>query len=40
MTTTQGITRLSQDQDYTDARYVLDQIAASVLAKGAKLVRV
>lgn len=34
----QGITRMSQDETHTDARYVLDQIAAATLARGAKLV--
>lgn len=36
----QGVTRLSQDQEHTNSRYVLDQIAGAILAKGAKLVRV
>lgn len=34
----QGITRISQDASHQDARYLLDQIAAKVLAKGARLV--
>lgn len=34
----QGITRISQDATHQDARYLLDQIAAKVLAKGARLV--
>lgn len=34
----QGLTRISQDTSWQDSRYILDQIAAKVLAKGAKLV--
>jgi hypothetical protein len=35
---TQGLTRLSQECPYQDARFILDQIAAKVLSKGARLV--
>ena len=34
----QGVTRISQDAGYQDARYELDRIAASLLLKGRKLV--
>lgn len=34
----QGLTRLSQDTQYQDERYELDKIAATILARGAKLV--
>ncbi len=34
----QGLTRASQEEGFQDARYTLDQIAAKVLQKGAKLV--
>jgi len=34
----QGLTRLSQDAGYQDGRYELDQLAAKVLARGARLV--
>lgn len=34
----QGLTRASQETTHQDTRYLLDQIAAKVLAKGAKLV--
>lgn len=34
----QGLTRISQDSGYQDGRYELDQLAAKVLARGAKLV--
>jgi len=36
----QGLTRISQDAGYQDERYSLDKLAALVLARGAKLVRV
>lgn len=36
----QGTTRESQTTQYADERYELDQLAAAVLARGAKLVRV
>jgi hypothetical protein len=36
----QGLTRLSQDTQYQDERYELDKLAAVVMARGAKLVRV
>jgi hypothetical protein len=36
----QGLTRLSQDTTYQDERYELDKLAAIVMARGAKLVRV
>jgi hypothetical protein len=36
----QGLTRLSQDAPYQDERYQLDRLAAQVLQRGAKLVRV
>lgn len=36
----QGLTRMSQDAGYQDGRYELDQLAAKVMARGAKLVRV
>lgn len=36
----QGLTRASQTTDYQDDRFMLDQLAAKVLARGAKLVRV
>lgn len=32
----QGLTRISQETEYQDDRYILDQLAAKVLAKGAK----
>lgn len=34
----QGLTRVSQDSGYQDGRYILDQLAAKVMARGAKLV--
>jgi hypothetical protein len=34
----QGLTRVSQDTTYQDDRFLLDQLAAKVLARGAKLV--
>ena len=34
----QGLTRLSQQAGYQDERYDLDRLAASIMAKGAKLV--
>lgn len=36
----QGLTRISQDTIYQDERYELDRLAAAVLARGARLVRV
>lgn len=36
----QGLTRMSQDAGYQDGRYELDQLAAKVMSRGAKLVRV
>ncbi len=36
----QGATRASQESGYQDERYQLDRLAAQVLARGAKLVRV
>lgn len=36
----QGATRVSQDSQYQDERYQLDRLAAQVMARGAKLVRV
>jgi ribosomal protein S18 acetylase RimI-like enzyme len=33
----QGLTRISQDSGYQDGRYELDQLAAKVLARGAKV---
>ena len=33
-----GLTRISQDSGYQDDRYILDKLAAAVLARGAKLV--
>lgn len=35
----QGTTRASQESGYQDGRYILDQLAAKVLARGAALVR-
>ena len=35
---TQGLTRISQDAGYQDGRYELDQLAAKVMARGARLV--
>lgn len=34
----QGLTRVSQESSYQDDRFVLDQLAAKILARGAKLV--
>jgi hypothetical protein len=36
--TAQGLTRLSQDCPYQDGRFLLDQLASKVLARGARLV--